>query len=130
MTSPVGSVRSKRRRVARVRQVRATADQVTLWMGTTLNLVAESFHTAILNEMCSMALHMSSAGLVLDIIGVWLLWRFGLPAEVSRRGATYLVTTQVNQDEIAKAKRYERWSWIALGTLTLGFLMQIIGNYM
>lgn len=46
----------------------------------------------------------SSIGLVCDIIGAVLIWRFGLPEPVSRSGAIHIICEQTDEAEKAKAK--------------------------
>lgn len=71
----------------------------------------------------------NTVGLVLDIFGVVLLFRFGLPPDVSRDGAVRLVLG-ADEREAWKAKRYERLSWAALGLIVTGFALQIVGTWM
>jgi hypothetical protein len=71
----------------------------------------------------------NSAGLLLDIIGAWLLWRYGLPEPISKTGAVHLIAEQTDQAEIDKATRYERWARIGMTFLILGFALQLISNY-
>lgn len=56
----------------------------------------------------------NSLGLFLDILGVILLFRFGLPQDVRRGGESFSRTEGVDQREAAKAKRYDRMSYGAL----------------
>ena len=72
----------------------------------------------------------NSAGLVLDIIGATLLWKFGLPAEISRTGATFLATEGVDQSEVAKARRYDRASSLGFLFLVAGFVLQLWSNFL
>jgi hypothetical protein len=48
------------------------------------------------------------AGLVLDVIGVLVLWRYGLPEEVSRSGAIRFIAEQEDAAEKALARHYDR----------------------
>ncbi len=77
--------------------------------------------------MCSAVVN--SIGLLLDIVGVVLLFRFGLPPGVTRTGAGYL-TWGVDEGEVRKSKLYDRMSWVALALLILGFGLQIASNWM
>ena len=52
----------------------------------------------------------SVAGLVLDVIGAILLFRYGLPAEIRRTGAQHLILEQEDLAEKALASRYDRWA--------------------
>lgn len=67
-------------------------------------------------------------GLTLDIIGVGLLWRFGLPENVKRGGVSYLRLEQDDPIEAAKAQRYDRISAVGLGLIVSGFLWQLAGT--
>jgi len=49
----------------------------------------------------------NSFGLVLDSIGVCLVWKFGLPAEISRTGAMNLIAEQSDDAQIAQGKMYD-----------------------
>jgi len=71
----------------------------------------------------------NSAGLVLDIIGALLLWRYGLPEPISRTGAIHFIAEQSDQAEIDKAKRYDRCARVGIALLILGFILQLISNY-
>ena len=70
----------------------------------------------------------NSAGLLLDIIGVILLFCYGLPPDVDREGKQIL-TWGKDEEEACKGKRYDRISWVALVLLVIGFTLQIISNW-
>lgn len=68
------------------------------------------------------------SGLVLDIVGVVLLFKFGLPPNgVSRRGPSLLLE-QDDPERSNKVKLYDRISYAALAILIVGFTLQIIAN--
>ena len=71
----------------------------------------------------------NSIGLFLDIVGVILLFLFGLPPPISKDG---VVTLQVgvDKDGAEKWKRYKFISWIALCCLVFGFSLQIVSNFL
>jgi hypothetical protein len=71
----------------------------------------------------------SVAGLVLDIIGVVMLFRYGLPAEISRSGAQAITTEQADPAEQALARRYDCLARLALLCLIAGFFLQLIGAW-
>ena len=71
----------------------------------------------------------NSVGLVLDIIGAVLLWRYGLPESISRDGLEIVITSKVNENEKAKAKKYDCWSKIGLSFLIAGFVLQLVSNF-
>ena len=67
-------------------------------------------------------------GLILDILGVLMLFKYGLPPEVSKDGAVYLICIEHDEEEIKKARKYVRFSTIALTLLIVGFVIQILAN--
>ncbi len=71
----------------------------------------------------------NTVGLILDIFGVVLLFRFGLPPDVSRDG-TVGFALGTDEREARRAKRYARISWTALGLIVTGFLLQIVATWM
>ena len=73
--------------------------------------------------------YMNSAGLFLDLLGAVIIWRFGLPAEISRSGAQHLDAEDVDKAEVAKAKRYDRLSWWGFLSLFAGFALQLASNF-
>jgi hypothetical protein len=68
-------------------------------------------------------------GLILDIIGAVLLFKFGLPASIDREGRTHIIIEQVDDEEIKKGKFYDLWGRIGLGLLVLGFIFQLASNH-
>lgn len=75
----------------------------------------------------------NTIGLCLDIVGVIMLFFFGLPPEVRRGGKSFLVlessTNEESEKEARKARWYDRASWLALVLLIAGFGLQIVSNY-
>ena len=73
----------------------------------------------------------NSFGLALDIIGVILLFIFGLPSRV-REGPPVL---SFGEDPDSTKQREKQWnwykfvSWFALVLLVLGFVLQIVSNH-
>ena len=74
----------------------------------------------------------SSTGLVLDIVGVVLLFFYGLSADVSETGGTRLVWPGGTSKEEARReyRHYKRMARIGLGCLMVGFLLQLISNFL
>lgn len=76
----------------------------------------------------------NSVGLFLDIVGVILLFRYGLPPEgVSRTGGTILhwgTDKETREKAREKRRHYEFLSWSALGFLVTGFILQIVSNFL
>ena len=78
--------------------------------------------------MANTPAYLNIGGLVLDIVGVIILFKFGLPADIRRGGITHLITEQIDQEEADEAARYDRWSLVGLITLIVGFLVQGAGS--
>jgi len=70
---------------------------------------------------------LNSVGLIFDIVGVVIVWRYGLPGLLTDEGE--MITTG-KEDEIAKAKCYKRISRWGMGSLVLGFSLQLISNFL
>ncbi len=69
-------------------------------------------------------------GLIIDIIGSLLLLKFGLPNRIDPGGHIHLIAEQVDKNEIRKAKVYKKWSSFSILLLILGFIMQLISNFL
>ena len=74
----------------------------------------------------------SSVGLFLDIVGVVLLFKYGLPADVREKGGTIISFGGGKRDEEAKRehRQYKRFSRIGLGFLIVGFVLQLVSNFL
>lgn len=84
-----------------------------------------------LTELWAMAntpAYLNIGGLVLDIIGVIILFRFGLPADIRRGGIRSLDLGNPDPEEADKARRYDCWAWFGLTILIVGFLAQGAGS--
>lgn len=71
----------------------------------------------------------NNLGLLLDIVGVIMVWRFGLPEALSRTGAQYIVTEQTDEIEKAKAMKFDRLSKVGLSLIIGGFMLQLLSNF-
>lgn len=71
----------------------------------------------------------NSIGLVFDIIGVLLLFKYGLPSEISSTGSIGISLEGTDYDEVKKYKKYKRWSIIGLSFILIGFAFQLFSNY-
>ncbi len=76
----------------------------------------------------AMASTINSLGLGLDIIGALLLFKYGLPAKIDPEGHRHL-SLGVDQAELARAKRYQAFSRFAALLLFLGFVLQLVSNF-
>lgn len=70
----------------------------------------------------------SPIGLLLDIIGAILIYKYGLPEEVSRSGTTVIIMEQEDEDEKLKALKYDKCSRIGFWLLIIGFMFQLISS--
>ena len=71
----------------------------------------------------------NSIGLIFDIIGVVLLFKYGLPSEISSTGSTGLSIEGTDENEVNKWKTYSLWSKIGLSFILIGFAFQLFSNY-
>jgi hypothetical protein len=71
----------------------------------------------------------NSIGLAFDIIGVLLLFKYGLPSEISKTGSVGMTFQQTDHEQIRKWKIYNRWSWAGLGFIITGFALQLVSNF-
>ena len=76
------------------------------------------------------AASINSIGLSLDILGVILLFIFGLPSRfVSDGPPTNTISFGWDPDSVKQWNRYKFWSGLALGLLILGFVLQMVSNH-
>mgnify|MGYP006125516925 FL=1 len=71
---------------------------------------------------------LNTIGLTIDIVGVILLFKYGLPSDLNKHGNIYKALEGTNFDEVKKYKKYNCWSRIALGLVITGFTLQIASN--
>jgi hypothetical protein len=71
----------------------------------------------------------NSIGLVLDIIGAILLIKYGIPNKIDPEGTVHLDLEGEDQSEIKKARIYQKWSNMAISLIILGFVLQLISNF-
>ena len=68
----------------------------------------------------------TAAGLVSDIVGALLLFRFGLP-EIQRTGGEQFISTGgKDQSAVKLEKRHDFWGKVGVILLVLGFLGQLV----
>ncbi len=72
----------------------------------------------------------NSIGLVADIAGALLIWRFGLLEPLSRTGAKYLVTGLLDEKEKAKAARFHVLSTVGVVLIIIGFALPLASNFL
>ena len=69
-------------------------------------------------------------GLVLDIVGTILIFKYGLPSKVKEKGSAFGGTESSDQERarLDDNKRVEFWARIGLSLLIAGFIFQLIAN--
>lgn len=72
----------------------------------------------------------NACGLILDIIGVLLLWKFGIPETLSRSGHSFVFFAGISKDEVIKASRYNKYAKVALTLIIGGFALQFISDFL
>lgn len=68
-------------------------------------------------------------GLFLDIIGVIMLFRYGLPSKVLAPPSLELMQG-LSEGEMANNKKIKRWAYTGLSLLILGFACQFAGLWL
>ena len=72
----------------------------------------------------------NSCGLVLDIAGAVMIFLFGLPEQLNRQGHHALISEADDEEEKAKAARYDVLGRIGIWLLGTGFVFQLVSNFM
>ena len=67
--------------------------------------------------------YIGSIGLILDIIGAYLIFKYGLPEEVSRTGSIGLTLEQEDEEEKALGIKYDKFSKIGFYLLIILWLL-------
>ncbi len=75
-------------------------------------------------------LEVNSIGLALDIAGVLVLFKYGLPSKVREGGVQHLLLEGTDNEQTLLFTLYQRFARCGLGLLVLGFALQIISNLM
>jgi hypothetical protein len=70
----------------------------------------------------------NTAGLAVSTVGAGLIWKFGLPAKLDREGHQRIILEQIDEEEKAKAARFDRRSGFGFGLLIVGFIIQAVSN--
>ncbi len=71
---------------------------------------------------------LSPFGLILDAIGAVVIFKYGLPAEISRTGSVSIILEQEDKEEIALAKKYDNYSKYGFYLLIFGFILQFVST--
>ena len=68
------------------------------------------------------------SGLCLSLIGILVLFRYGMPYRVRTGGAIAYVAEEPDEKEKVQEARYDVLGWIGLILVILGTLFQIAAN--
>ncbi len=71
---------------------------------------------------------LNSVGLIFNVIGAILLFKFGLPENINREGHINLILEQEDEGEKRKAQKYDFWGKTGLVFIIIGFIFQLIGS--
>jgi len=71
----------------------------------------------------------NSIGLGLDIIGVLILFKYGLPSKM-HMPPKLLLENDLAKKEKQENKNIKRWAHAGLIILLIGFILQFIGNFL
>ncbi len=67
-------------------------------------------------------------GLAFNLIGVLILFRWGMPFRVARGGASYVLMNEIDTKALALDRIYTVCGWVGLGFLLAGFALQLIAQ--
>lgn len=70
----------------------------------------------------------SSVGLIADLVGAVLLFKYGLPGELNTSGTKYAVYNECTPEEKAFIARAKWLSKTGLTLLIVGFALQLVGS--
>jgi hypothetical protein len=65
------------------------------------------------------------AGIVLNLVGVLFLFRYGMPFRIETKGAGYIMLEQTDHDAIRVEQRYRRLGNLGLILVVSGSALQI-----
>ena len=72
----------------------------------------------------------STAGLILSLIGILLLFRNGMPHRVRAGGQPVSGMTDGKPQPVAVAPPYDKLGWLGVFLIVIGTICQIIGAYL
>ena len=72
----------------------------------------------------------NSVGLVLGIIGTFLVWKFGIPESISKDGSIGIILEKTDDSQIQKWQDYNFRSKMGLLMLMASFALQLIANFL
>lgn len=76
-----------------------------------------------------MAALLNSVGLVLSLVGVILLFRYGMPFRTRTGGVSRLVIGEPNAEVVKSEARFAVLGWIGLALICVGTGLQMAANW-
>jgi len=67
-------------------------------------------------------------GLFLNLIGVLILFRYGMPYRVRTGGAVYIVMEKKNEVDEKEERRYDFFGWIGIALVVIGTGLQMFAT--
>jgi hypothetical protein len=67
--------------------------------------------------------------LLLNLGGVGLLFRFGIPYKIDTGGQIFRTISGIDTDEIKSANKYKKWGYVGIAMISLSTAIQIIVSY-
>jgi hypothetical protein len=74
----------------------------------------------------SLARKLTFWGLLLGLVGVLILFRYGMPFHVPTHGLRYIHDSYTNSLGIALERRYTQLGYVGLGLLAAGTVLQML----
>ncbi|RVC81955.1 MAG: hypothetical protein EOS76_01270 [Mesorhizobium sp.] len=75
-----------------------------------------------------MAATLNILGLAFSLIGVVVLFRYGMPYKVRTGGVTHLITHEIDEAEVELEGRYQKYGRGGLILIVLGTAFQVAAN--
>lgn len=69
-------------------------------------------------------MNLNIVGIFLNLAGLLVLFRYGMPFRVATAGATYIVADAVDEKEVALDKKYTNLGYVGLALAVIGALLQ------
>jgi len=79
--------------------------------------------------MCTLSATINSIGLGLDIVGATLLLFFWVAPQTAFAGQVATNEFEYNERDRKKLKRMKWVAWLGFGLMILGFVLQLVSNY-
>lgn len=75
------------------------------------------------------AASLNTAGLLFTLVGVLVLFRYGMPFHVPTGGAIHIILEQVDAQEKQLERKYQIYGYLGLIAVAIGTALQIWANW-